>query len=126
MEIWKTIDDAPNYEVITYGNIKSKKNDTLIKQRINRTGYYIVGLYVKGKQITFQAHRLVAKAFLPNNDYSLAVNHKDSIRHNNNVENLEWVTFGENNKHKYTRMLERYEKLKDCICENCRGILEMI
>lgn len=61
--------------------------------------YLIVVLRKDGKSITEQVHRLVAKAFLPCDDYSMDVNHKDGCRSNNNSDNLEWCTRSYNLKH---------------------------
>ena len=44
-------------------------------------------------------HRMVAEAFIPNPDDKPCVNHKDTDRTNNSLENLEWVTHAENNEH---------------------------
>lgn len=63
----------------------------------NGTGYLIVGL--KGtdrKRKNHYVHRLVADAFLPNDEKKEQVNHLDRNRSNNRVDNLEWVTCSEN------------------------------
>jgi hypothetical protein len=61
--------------------------------------YKIVGLKKNGGQEMALVHRLVAKAFLPNDLNLEQVNHKDGNKHNNSVENLEWCTPMENSRH---------------------------
>lgn len=68
-------------------------------------GYEIVDLYKNGKRKTVRVHRLVAEAFIPNNDNKPEVNHIDGNKHNNNVDNLEWVTKKENCRHAWNNNL---------------------
>lgn len=49
-----------------------------------------------GKRRDFYIHRLVASTFIPNPENKPVVNHKDCVRTNNHVDNLEWVTVKEN------------------------------
>lgn len=90
-EIWKTIEDYPNYMISNMGRIKSV---WFGKERLLRLimvkGYLMVNLCKNGKGKKFQIHRLVAQAFIPNPDNLPQVNHKDENPKNNCVENLEW------------------------------------
>lgn len=58
-------------------------------------GYGMIKIRKKG----YMVHRLVAETFLPNPDHKPVVNHKDLNRKNNDVSNLEWVTYSENSYH---------------------------
>ena len=60
------------------------------KQYNNSHGYLQVDVFIDGKWVMKSAHRLVAKAFIPNPDNLPQVNHKDCNRANNDVLNLEW------------------------------------
>ena len=55
-------------------------------------GYIQVNLYYNGKNYKKYVHRLVAEAFLPNPDNLPQVNHKDEVKSNNCVDNLEWCS----------------------------------
>lgn len=67
----------------------------------NGKGYLILNINIDGKRKCKAIHRLVAEAFIPNPDNLPEVNHKDANRRNNSIENLEWVTHGQNIKHTY-------------------------
>lgn len=62
-------------------------------------GYRMVVFTVNGKKIYKNVHRLVAENFLENHENKPEVNHKDGDKQNNSVDNLEWVTSSENQKH---------------------------
>ena len=66
---------------------------------MNKCGYLSVMLTINGKQKRVGVHRLVAQAFIPNPDNKPQVNHIDGNKHNNKVDNLEWVTREENMQH---------------------------
>ena len=74
--------------VSTYGRVK--RNGKLLKQ-YNRQGYRAVGH--RG------VHRLVAITFLPNPNNLPVVNHIDGNRSNNNIDNLEWMSYRDNTRH---------------------------
>ena len=69
-----------------------------VKQTLNG-GYYAVSLRIDNKTTTAFAHRLVATYFIVCLDETYVVNHKDGIKTNNWVENLEWISQSENIKH---------------------------
>ena len=77
----------------TYKKINRKHE---LAQRDTGYGYLVVSFKVDGKRVNQYVHRLVATAFLDNPEDKPQVNHKDRNKHNNNVENLEWVTASEN------------------------------
>ena len=110
-EIWKPIRNHENFYLVSnLGRVKrlstvSKRKDgknykrpeKILKPYKNKKGYLMVDLdnNCKGQII----HRLVAEAFIEN-PYDLPqVNHKDANKHNNCVENLEWITNYDNMQH---------------------------
>lgn len=121
VEIWKVIKEHPNYAVSNFGNVKNIKNNKL-KQLCLHQNYYRVNFYKDKKTILLNVHRLVAEAFIVNNDSNKKiVNHKDGNKLNNNVENLEWCTYSRNTKHAYENGLikldNKYVQCKSKIIE---------
>jgi hypothetical protein len=98
-EFWKTIKGYPKYEVSSKGLVRVSSSLKLLKLS-NVNGYRSVSLNQSGKVRSFRVHRLVAIAFIKNPSNKNIVNHKDGNKSNNKVENLEWSTSSENQKHK--------------------------
>jgi len=94
-ETWTTARDFENYLISNIGNVKNSKTGRILKP--SKSKYLSVSL--NGCQKTI--HRLVAENFITKPDGKNEVNHIDGNKHNNNVENLEWVTRKENIKHAY-------------------------
>lgn len=101
MEIWKGIGKSKGgnvYCVSTMGRVWSSKNGVL-NTPTNRANYPHLSLDIDGKWHRHLVHRLEAIAFLPNPENKRTVNHKDGIRWNNNIQNLELATHQEQNIH---------------------------
>ena len=97
--MWKEI--APDYLIDTCGQVMSLKYKTprLLKPRVGARGYLNVRLCLDDEVKNFQVHRLVAEVFIPDPLNLREVNHKNGIKTDNRVENLEWVTHAENIQH---------------------------
>lgn len=106
-EIWKEVVSCAGYKVSSMGRVLGKRN-TILHQTQSNCGYRIVHLSEHGKSRWYSVHRLVAEAFIPNPDNLPCVNHKDEVKSNNNVDNLEWCTWEYNNSYnnKSQRMIE--------------------
>lgn len=98
-ETWKDVAGYEGlYQVSNLGRVKNR--DKLMKLRIKRDGYVGVVLFKDGRRKDELVHRLVAKAFIENAKEKPEVNHRDGVRTNNCVSNLEWCTRSENMRHK--------------------------
>lgn len=71
-----------------------------IKQRVDKDGYMKCALSKNGKTKHYFVHRLVAETYIKNILNKKQVNHKNGIKNDNRVENLEWVTSSENIRHR--------------------------
>lgn len=113
------IKDFPDYYITDTGEVYSRKDDKYTNKqgRIKRIkpamthGYKVVCLRKNKKPFCKLVHRLVAETFIPNLANKREVNHKDGVKTNNNVENLEWTTSSENKLHA-SHVLGAYKHLK--------------
>ena len=94
------------YQITSDGKVYSLYSHRYIKTHITKCGYERIKLYKNHKSCQYDVHRLVAEAFIPNNDNKEQVNHIDGNKLNNNVSNLEWVTRLENIHHAYNAGLK--------------------
>ena len=106
-EIWKSIPIFDGrYYASSFGRIKvikcfNHRKEKIIKGSISTTGYYTSVLSVNGVKVRYKHHRLVAMAFLEMDSIKIYVNHKNGIKTDNRVDNIEWCTMGENNLHAF-------------------------
>lgn len=66
--------------------------------------YIHIQTFINNKRKKIKLHRLIAQAFIPNPENKPCINHKNGIRNDNRVENLEWVTSRENTLHSYYKL----------------------
>jgi len=112
MEIYKDIEGYEGlYQISNTGKVKSI--NCILKPRLGERGYLYVNLYNNTKRKTWKIHRLVALHFVKNPDDKPEVNHKDTIKTNNNSNNLEWVTRSENEQHAHKHNLKNLPKGKE-------------
>lgn len=135
VEVWADIKGYEGlYQVSNYGRVKSLaryrkgnadskvfQEEKVLKQYINNKGYCIVELCLDAKRKRYSVHRLVANAFIANNNNKEQVNHIDEDKQNNYVGNLEWCTCKENVN--YGLHNEKISKTKGTkvVCSNDNG-----
>jgi hypothetical protein len=96
----KTINGFEKYYVLPCGNIYNSVRKTYVKPVMNAAGYCNVSLCNNGIKQNTYIQRIVAEHLIPNNNANKTqVNHKNKVRHDNRIINLEWVTPSENMKH---------------------------
>src|SRR4030043_277733 len=124
MEIWKNIPGYEgHYQASNFGRIKSldktifgncgqrgygftKIKGRILKQCMGSSPYFQVHISVMGNHHTFFVHSLIAKTFLGKRPIRFTINHKDSDKSNNRIENLEYITHKENKKSTYMEIFK--------------------
>jgi hypothetical protein len=99
-EIWKVVSTHSNYEVSSMGNVRNIVTQKNLIQNKDSSGYLSVVLSKNNLPKKIVVHRLVGLYFLENPCNKKTINHKNKLRNDNRVENLEWSTMKEQNIHK--------------------------
>lgn len=87
--------------VVSFGIRKRKIGGVILSPKVDQGGYEEVGLSFEQKSTYVRIHRLVAMAWIGDIPKEMCVNHIDGNKRNNNLSNLEIVTYSENSKHAY-------------------------
>jgi hypothetical protein len=134
MEIWKDIQGYEGlYQVSNFGNIKSNcrgngkfKNERILKLVKTKKGYISVRLLKNKIEKTYLVHRLVGLAFIDNLENKPCINHINGVKTDNNLLNLEWVTYRENNIHAFKTGLQnnlgRFNSGSKIVLDKVNGI----
>ena len=101
MHQWKIIPGFARYEACSDGRIRHRVKGTILQPGGSLGGYQRVSLYTDSDtRRTHSVHRLVALTFIDNQEGKATVNHKDHNPKNNHIDNLEWASVTEQNRHK--------------------------
>lgn len=112
-EVWKeVVNYQGHYMLSVNGDVKSLKRhrEIILKPILNRDGYGTVHLSLNGEKIKRTIHQLMAEAFLGHVPcgFELVVEHKNHIRTDNRLENLEIITARENGNQKHIESTSRF------------------
>lgn len=94
IEIWRPWGNDERYSVSNKGRIRGPRK--LLKPVLQSIGYYTISHRKFG---TVSIHRMVAETFLEGNGET--VNHKNGIKTDNRLENLEWMSMADNCRHAF-------------------------
>lgn len=120
-EFWRPVVGYEKvYAISNYGRVMriaegiNTYKGRILKSKKHTGGYYVVGFPMPSRHPKqFKVHKLVANAFLGESN-GLEVNHIDGDKSNNHLENLEYVTSSENQKHAFRMGLQKPMKAEDC------------
>lgn len=105
-EIWKDIAGFEGrYQISNLGRVKSlviygkQQSPSIMKPNPHKQGYHLISLRMNGKSFYFYIHHLVLTAFVCERPKGLECNHKNTIKNDNRVDNLEWITPKKNIQH---------------------------
>ena len=108
-EIWIPIQSENGlFSISSCARIKNNTTGKILKQSVNKTGYYQIVTKIggrNGRNRLFRVHREYAIAFIPNPHGLPQVNHKDGNKLNNSIDNLEWCTAAYNTQHAHKLQL---------------------
>ena len=118
-EVWKPIKGYNNkYYISCFGRVKSYKYKTaqLLTPSLNSKGYPRVALYKNGERKYYLIHRLVALAFVPNDDplSKTTVDHKNRVKTDASYINLQWLSLSDN-IHRYYRQISQEKPIDEKI-----------
>lgn len=113
---WKNVVGFPEYKVNYFGQIKSfkrYKNGKILSPYTDKDGYRCVRLRVLGGAKTEKVHRVVAKAFIENPQNLPQINHKNGLKFDNTMPNLEWSSNIDNQRHAWDNDLKTIKLTTD-------------
>jgi hypothetical protein len=94
-EEWRNVESFPNYQVSSLGGIRNITTNKLLRPYDAGNGYLRIGLIRDKKKFQFYVHRLVLLAFKgnPPDDLKITCDHQDGNKRNNNINNLFWASY---------------------------------
>lgn len=104
-EVWVNCYYSDKYEVSNQGIIRNKTTNKIIKDRYTPKGYKKISLSTPLGKKTYQVHRVILMSFNPDGYFDKAQgNHKNFIKDDNRLINLEWCSNSDNHLHYRTNI----------------------
>lgn len=129
METWKQINNVPQgYFISDHGRIRYKTrfgNEKIKLGGKNKLGYRLLAIGPKDTYKQYYVHALVLENFSNRPDWAECINHKNGIKDDNRLENLEWSTYKQNNQHAYETGLRKCSRVNSLPEEKVLRIYEM-
>lgn len=109
--VWKPIEGYEKYSVSNTGLVRNNLTGKFLIFYKDKDGYQYISLSRNGKVKKFRVHRLVAQAFISNPNNLKTVDHINGDKEDNNVNNLQWLSNGDN----LEKYWERHRKSVVCV-----------
>jgi len=103
----KAIAGYPNYSISIDGIVYNTKKNKQLKPVLSNTGYLKVTLCNNGTRKDFNLHRLIGIAYIENHNNYPMINHKNGIKSDNRLDNLEWCSASQNIQHAFDNGLKK-------------------
>lgn len=107
VEVWRSIPFVDDYAVSDLGRIMRTTDGVhtyagrILMPTLAKTGYYVIRIRVDGVRKILRVHTLVMRAFVGGYPQGLQIHHRNGVKTDNRLENLEYVTASENTSHAY-------------------------
>ena len=124
---WRRCKRIPAYEISNDGLLRNIRTGRIMKTRIDAKGYEVISLTINGKVKTEKIHRLVAEAFLEDDDYyGEDVTFRDGDRSHNHSDNLRWTSRRDLIRNTYSNGRRQTHRMRRIRCVETGEVFDSI